>query len=69
MPTRDAARESQACLALGLSARVEIISGGTEARMASNASRSSWYSASSYTTASQSCRAYSFTLISRYQSL
>jgi hypothetical protein len=59
-----AAMESQASLAIGLSTREATISDRTEAKRASNASRSSWNS-----TASQSCRAYNFTFISRLQSL
>jgi hypothetical protein len=67
--TRVAAMESQASLAVGLSAKEATISDGTEARRASSASRSSWNSTSPNSTASQSCRAYNFTFISRLKSL
>uniref|UniRef100_A0A0A9FZ25 Uncharacterized protein n=1 Tax=Arundo donax TaxID=35708 RepID=A0A0A9FZ25_ARUDO len=60
---------SQASLAVSLSARVGANSGGTAARRASSARRSSEKSASPYRTASHMCRACRFTFITMDHSL
>jgi hypothetical protein len=65
MPMHEAAMESQASLAVGLSARDDTIFSGTEVRRASSANRSSGNSMSLNSAASQSCHTYNFTFMSR----